>query len=94
MPRRRLWPSDRRSQPRRSDSDGYFRSSSEARTVWCETCGKTWYYGCPECADLFVEYHRGAFDGHQVVVAPHTQRNDRDWELGVPRSIQNLFGRH
>jgi hypothetical protein len=85
----------RRGRPRRSDSDTYYRSGySEARTVWCETCGKTWRFACPECADHFAEYHHGAFDGHQVAVTPHTPRNDRDWQLGVPRSIQTLLGRY
>jgi hypothetical protein len=52
----------------RSDSYHYNRQRSETRWVRCTQCRTTWRYGCPECADSFADYHRTAFDGHEVTV--------------------------
>lgn len=40
--------------------------------IWCETCCKTWYYPCPECALGFVVYHRDTFD-HTVTITPENK---------------------
>lgn len=86
MPRRR---------PRLPDSESFFRGPTEARTVWCDTCGKGWRYGCPECAELFADYHRGAFDDHRVTVRLHRRSDDQDWRrFDVPANVSNLFGRY
>lgn len=75
--------------------DSVFRQPlSEARTVWCEDCPKTWRFGCPECALHFAVYHREAFDGHRVTVEAHKRSDDRDWQRDVPASTSRLMGRY
>lgn len=51
------------------------RSLSEARIVWCASCGTSWRYGCSECAIHFADYHRTAFK-HDVVVNPSSALED------------------
>jgi hypothetical protein len=56
----------------------------DVRWVQCVECQQDWRYGCPECADLFADYHRTAFPGHDVTV---NERLHDQWMLGIPRSI-------
>jgi len=59
----------------------------ETRYVMCDTCPNTWRIACPECAEHFADYHRGAF-GHDVIV------NGRNtWQFRVPRGVQRMLGR-
>lgn len=44
-------------------------TTSDTRIVICHECGKTWRYGCSECADQYADYHHNTFN-HYVAVVP------------------------
>jgi hypothetical protein len=74
--------------------DRSYRTSSQARFVWCTDCAKTWRYGCIECAELFADYHRENFPGHNVLMDLRDPLAKRVWRPDeVSRSTQNLMGR-
>lgn len=93
MPTRPHIPtSDPRSRSRRPDSVRRFdRRTYTDHYVKCVECQQKWRYGCQDCAELFADYHRGAFDGHTVTISSFNRYSRID---DIPRGTSNLFGRY